>query len=74
VNVCGCFQVGSGKSSLLAAMLGEMVMCEGEQRVDPARIGYVAQTVRSSRFPDGHCETTVFFSIFAVVDPEHVGS
>lgn len=43
-----CFhrcQVGSGKSSLLAAMLGEMVLCEGEQRVDSAKIGYVAQTV-----------------------------
>lgn len=44
---CDCHvQVGSGKSSLLSAILGEMVMSEGKQRVDCDRIGFVAQTVR----------------------------
>ena len=38
-------QVGSGKSSLLSAMLGEMIADVGSTaRIDDAAVGYVAQT------------------------------
>ena len=42
--LCRCLQVGSGKSSLLAALLGELVTNSGELRTSDDRGGYVAQT------------------------------
>lgn len=40
--VCG--QVGSGKSLLLQALLGELAVIDGEAEIDMARIGYCSQS------------------------------
>ncbi len=77
-------QVGSGKSSLLNALMGELAIVEGELCVDAPRIGYVAQTVplmEISSLSLLHTAVTslstalcVCVRVNAVLDPEHVGA